>query len=555
MNGHDMRTGARYLLLAWLLLCAGTALAQPRAWLDRDAIDAGDSVTLNIETDQPGAEPDYAPLQADFILGERSSGRQVRMANGRVGNIALFGVVLTPRRGGVLAVPALRVGAQVTAPLRLTVQDAPVAGRDGNAPAFVETEVDDPHPYVQQSVGVVVRLYYAAQLASGELDLDTPANASLQRVGNDRSFVREVGGRRYNVVERRFLLVPERSGPLQLAGARFSGRGVGGLFGDFFGRDNGRLSARAPDQVLQVRPLPAAAPQPWLPLKELQLRYLTRPQAARAGEALTLEVEARAVGATRAQFPDLPVPSLGDAAQVFAEPVQYDERFDGASPQLTLTRRYAIVPRQPGALSVPGIRLRWWDVAAGQERVASLPALELQVAPGSAAAAPPPLAQPPVATPVAGGDAVAVAVPARPSWLWPGLAAGFALLWLATLLWGLSRRYPAAVPAGRGTAPVPGGRHALADLRRALDVGALDEVAHILVGMGGVGSVDEVIARLDDPAQRQALERMQRARWGGGDDLAQVRERLREAFRGGPRWRGAAAPEAPVLAPLYPGDR
>src|SRR5690606_2794390 len=112
-------------------------------------------------------------------------------------------------------------------------------------------------------------------------------------------------------------------------------------------------------------------------------------------------------------------------------------------------------------------------------------------------------------------------------------------------------RRPAAVPAGRGTAPVPGGRHALADLRRALDVGALDEVAHILVGMGGVGSVDEVIARLDDPVQRQVLERMQRARWGGGDDLAQVRERLREAFRGGPRWRGAAAPEAPVLAPLY----
>jgi hypothetical protein len=555
MNGQGMHTGARYLLLAWLLLCAGSVLAQPRAWLDRDAIGAGDSVTLNIETDQPGAEPDYAPLQADFILGERSSGRQVRMANGHVSNIALFGVVLTPRRGGVLAVPALRVGAQATAPLRLTVQDVPVAGRDGNAPAFVETEVDDTHPYVQQSVGVVVRLYYAAQLASGELDLDTPADASLQRVGNDRNFVREVGERRYNVVERRFLLVPERSGPLQLAGARFSGRGVGGFFGDFFGRDNGRLSARAPDQTLQVRPLPDAAPQPWLPLKELQLRYLTRPQAARAGEALTLEVEARAVGATRAQFPDLPVPSLGDAAQVFAEPAQYDERFDGASPQLTLTRRYSIVPRQPGVLRVPGIRLRWWDVTAGQERVASLPALELQVAQGSAAASPPPLAQPPVATPVAGGDAVAVAMPARPSWLWPGLAAGFALLWLATLLWGLSRRCPAAAPASRGTAPVPGGRHALADLRRALDVGALDEVAHILAGMGGVGSMDEVLARLDDPTQRQALERMQRARWGGGDDLVQVRERLREAFRGGPRWRGAATPEAPVLAPLYPGDR
>ena len=33
-----------------------------------------------------------------------------------------------------------------------------------------------------------------------------------------------------------------------------------------------------------------------------------------------LQVEATAVGATRAQFPELPVPALGDAAQVFAEP-------------------------------------------------------------------------------------------------------------------------------------------------------------------------------------------------------------------------------------------
>ena len=76
---------------------------------------------------------------------------------------------------------------------------------------------------------MVVRLYFATQLASGELVLDTPAAASLQRIGDDRTSVREVGGRRYNVVERRFLLIPERSGPLQLAGARFSGQGAGGF--------------------------------------------------------------------------------------------------------------------------------------------------------------------------------------------------------------------------------------------------------------------------------------------------------------------------------------
>ena len=558
MNRQGMRDCARYLLLAGLLLCMGVALAQPRAWLDRDSIGEGDSVTLNIETDQPGAAPDYAPLQADFILGERSSGRQLRMANGSASNVALYGIVLTPRHGGVLEVPSLRVGAASTSPLRLSVQAAPPAKRNDGAVAFVETEVDDAQPWVQQNVGVVVRLYYATQLASGELELDTPANASLQRVGNDRSFPREVNGRRYTVVERRFLLVPERSGPLQLAGARFSGRGAVGFFDDVFGRGAGRLSARAADQTLQVQALPDAAPQPWLPLKELRLRYVSAPpQTVRAGEAVTIEVEATAVGATRAQLRELPVPAMGDAAQVFAEPAQYDERFDGASPQLTLTRRYSIVPREPGTLVVPGLGMRWWDVAAGGERTATLPEIVLQVMPGAVGGAPvAPVAAAPahddgsVLTPQEAGRREA-------RWLWPALAAGFALLWLVTLVWALLRR-PVAPRAAAGSARQSNemmATHSLADLKRALEQGDLDEIELALRGMArpAVASLDELGARLDSPAQRDALDALRRARWAGGQPAA-ARAALRAAFGRGPVWRTTAPAQSDPLPPLYPSS-
>ena len=553
MNRQGMRDCARYLLLAGLLLCMGVALAQPRAWLDRDSIGEGDSVTLNIETDQPGAAPDYAPLQADFILGERSSGRQVRMANGNASNVALYGIVLAPRRSGVLEVPALRVGTASTLPLRLNVQAAPPATRNDGAVAFVETEVDDAQPWVQQNVGVVVRLYYATQLASGELELDTPANASLQRVGNDRSFPREVDGRRYTVVERRFLLVPERSGLLRLPGARFSGRGAVGFFDDVFGRGAGRLSARAADQTLQVRALPDAAPQPWLPLKDLRLRYAgAPPQAVRAGEAVTIEVEATAVGATRAQLRELPVPAMGDAAQVFAEPVQYDERFDGASPQLTLTRRYSIVPREPGTLVVPGLGMRWWDVAAGSERTATLPEMVLQVAPGAVGGEP-------VAAAPANDDG-SVLIPQevghpQARWLWPALTAGFALLWLVTLAWALLRRpvAPRAATASVRQSNEAMATHSLADLKRALEQGDLDEIELALRGMArpAVASLDELEARLDEPTQRDALDALRRARWAGGPPAA-ARAALRAAFGRGPVWRTVATAQSSPLPPLYP---
>ncbi len=541
-------------LLLVLLACTGPALADTRAWLDRERVTDGGSVALTIQTDQAGT-PDYTPLRTDFSLDGQTVSSQVTIVNGSRVRHSLFGITLTPLRTGVLAGPALRVGAEHTAPLTLEVATAPPAGRGSGAIAFVETEVDDLQPYVQQSVGVVVRLYYATTLASGELVLDTPASTSLQRIGEDRVSSEQIGHRRYTVVERRFLLVPERSGPLRLAGARFSGKGVGGFFSDIFARDGGRLGARAPDQTLQVRAMPAGAPQPWLPLQDLRLRYTAVPQSARVGEAVSFEIEASARGGTRAQFPELPVPSLGDAAQVFAEPPQYDETFSDGSPVLTLRRRYSLVPQQAGVLTLEGVKLDWWDVRAGQRRTAAVPDLELQVAAGSARLAAPPVV-PATAMRAGEGTALALEHPLdQGRWLWRALAAGFALLWLLTLLWALLRRRPAP-PVATAAAAVPADRgavHTLTDLRRSLDSGGLEEVVHILARMGGVDSLDEVMARLADEEQRQALERMQRALWAGEGDVAGARARLREVFRKGPRWRVPAGVEKPLLDPLYPG--
>jgi hypothetical protein len=528
----------------------------------------GDTVTLNVESDQ-GA-PDFTPLRTDFDLSGQTSSRQVEWSNGSMQQRNLYGVALTPRRSGALVVPGLEVGSARTAPLTLQVDAATVAGPDSNALAFIETVVDDDTPYVQQSVGVVVRLYFAAQLASGELVLDTPAGASLQRVGDDRTDVRQVNGRRYNVVERRFLMIPERSGALRLAGARFSGRSAGGFFDDFFGGGDGRMNATSADRTLQVQAQPAQAPQPWLPLQSLQLRYTGAPTRARSGEAANVVVEAIAEGATRAQFTDLPVPDLGSSAQVFAEPAQYEETFNGSTPRLKITRRYSIVPRQPGSLVVPGPRLPWWDVRNGKAQEARLPDLTLQVAAGMGADAASPTPLPPIDTHaalpgtdaqdsrIAATDPRAGGLSERP-WPWMGAAIGLALLWLLTLLWGWQRgRRPRATAPVAGAPAVPTvatARAGVAELRRALDAEGFDQVEAQLCAMAGVERIEQVIARLGDPAQREVLHALQQARWGGQGDPAGLRVRLREVFRDGPHWSPVAAPTDTGLAPLYPPRR
>lgn len=547
------------LLVAWPF----SLMAATRAWLEQPTVTLGQAVTLNVETDAVSATPDLTPLMRDFEVEGQSDSRSVGLVNGRVRSSTMFALTLRPRRAGTLAIPALQVGGERTAPLMLEVTATPTASAASNGLVFVETEIDDPSPYVQQSVGVTVRLYYATPLVSGQLDLDPPDGALLQRVGDIVQSSREIDGRRYSTAERRFLLVPERSGPLTLPGPRFSGRGAGGWMDDLLGGNSREVNITGSPRTLQVRAQPANAPQPWLPVRDLRLRYTAVPDQLRTGEAATLAIETTVIGATQAQLPELPVPSI-PGVQVFAEPPQYDETFNGGTPQVKLTRRYSVVPSQPGSLSVPGVAMAWWDVRTGTAKRATLQDLAIPVVQGSGQAAHPPArdAAAPMAPAATDDGVMALSGDRRlPAHLWPWLAAGFALLWLATLVWGLSRRPGGAnVARNRGHVTDPArpmtssATHTAADLKRVLDAGDLDDIEAVLCGMARPAAIDldDLQRRLAMPAQRAAVDLLRRARWAGGDP-AQARLALREAFRGGPQWQaGNVGVADEPLPPLYP---
>lgn len=544
-----MRMALRVTTMLVLLLAAIVAQAQTRAWLDRDRIALGETVTLNIETDQLVGVPDYNPLLKDFDLSGHSSRRQVEISNGQTRTITLYAVALRPMRDGVIGIPALRIRNQLTQPLTLTVAPNVVAASRARGETFIESEVDDPDPYVQQPVRFSVRLHSAIPLISGQLDQAAPEGATLQRIGDDLQYSREVGGRRYFVLERRYLLIAERSGTLTIPGARFQGHGVGDLFDELLGNRRRALDTAAPSRTMYVRAVPANAPQPWLPLRDLRLRYTATPQQVRAGEATTVAVEAVADGASAAQLPELQL-TAADGAQIFAEPARIDESFAAGRPQATVTRRFSIVPARAGTLRVAGPRLAWWDVDAGAARTAMLPTLTLQVAPGVGNFAAPP----PAPADAASADDGRIRVPGVQGRILPWALATvlFAVLWFVTLWWGLHRQPHATATPTAAAAPATSGA-AQAHFKRVLDAGDLGEIADRLCALAvpPVDSLDELRGRLDSEPQRAAIDMLQRARWAGGDAAA-ARTAVRAAFKHGPQWRQSAPSKPEPLPPLYP---
>jgi hypothetical protein len=552
------RLSVRLSALLLLAACALPAAAQTRAWLDRDRIALGETTTLNIETDQAtAASPDYSPLLGDFTVTGNTSSRQFEMVNGVSQTRALFAVALQPRREGLIGIPPLLVGSRRTQPLNLTVTAAAAAPTHGGT-VFIESEADAQEPYVQQAVGYTVRLYYATPLVSGQLDQATPDGAVLQRVGEDTQHARDIGGHVYTVVERHYLLIPERSGTLVIPGAQFHGKGAGGFFDDLLGDGDRDLHANSAPRFLKVRAAPVDAPQPWLPLRALSLRYLATPQRGRAGEAMTITVEATADGASAAQMPELQLP-VTDGAQVFADPPQHDETFTDGRPQVRMVRKFSIVPARSGTLRISGPRMGWWDVRAGIARTASLADISVQVAPGANGFGATPAPTTGVeATPGQSSDGISVPGIQGEVRPWALATVIFAVLWLATLMWGLHRRAHQSIvvdgqPQQPG-APSTSASATLPDLKRALDRGELADVADVLCAMASppVADLDALRFRLEDRSQIAAVDALQRARWSDGDGVA-ARTALRDAFKHGPRWgaRGKAVVDE-ALPPLYP---
>jgi len=545
------------LTMLWLLLLVSMpASAEVRAWLSRDRVGADETVTLNIETDQADASsPDYDPLSKTFEVSGHTSSRRYESVNGVMRTQILFAVALRPLRGGMLEIPALSVGKQQTKPLRLEVSPQTSKPARAGDTAFIEIEADTTAPYVQQAVGYIVRLYFATRLISGQLDQDSPEGASLQQVGEDVQYQRDLAGKRYTVIERRYLLIPERSGAITIPGARFRGQATGNFFDDLFGDGRRDLSARGATQTMQVRPMPPNAPQPWLPLRAMSLQYLTTPRSARVGEAALVTVEARADGINATQLPELQFP-VPDGAQVFADPPQVQEDLQNGRPQVRLVQRFSVVPARAGRLRIAGPQLPWWDVRSGAAQTAALPELVIEVAPGAGGAG---AGSRPASTPQS--------LPTQQAWIrlpfvqeaihpWALGTVIFALLWLVTLGWALQRRThasgattahgaPPAQPVASAAAP-----RGSADLRIALQQGDLGRIAAALCA-GADRDLDAVRTRLADPQQANAVAALQQARWGAGD-AGQALAQLRAAFASGPVWRPTARAEPAILPPLYP---
>lgn len=456
-----MRKTIPWAVFLGLLLFAWQVQAQLSAHLDRDRITDGDTVLLQIEAGaQVSGRPDTAPLQKDFDVLGVSSGSRVSIVNGHMDARATWTITLRPKRTGEVIVPPLRFGAEQTPPLSLQVGALPVASEAGGAPVFIETEVDPADPYVEQLLIYTVRVFQRIKLGDGNLGDPVFENAMVRRLGKENRYQVQRDGQRYQVLERRYAILPQAVGELHIPGPildvevpeqRPRRKPRGGFFDDdlFFDSPLDRMFApkqrirvRGPEQRVRVQAPPEAfTGTHWLPAEALWLEEEWSPPAGeiRVGEPITRSLVLRARGLSGGQLPDL-VPGEVPGFRVYPDKARSETRELSATVEGSKTLSIAFIPTQTGRLDLPPVQLRWWDLKAGRERIAELPGRSVQVMPGLAGDEPLPAQDPlqhaPAAVPQDAGAGPAafargVQVGGVNPWIWVSLL--FGLLWLLTL--------------------------------------------------------------------------------------------------------------------------
>lgn len=437
--------------------------AEVSARVDRVEVTMGESFTLEISVSEASTEvPDLSQLEPVFQVAHTNQRSFTQSVNGRISRETIWQVVLFPQSIGEHVIPPIEVSGEFTQPLSITVVK-PDPNAQGAGDFFIEVEPSKTQAYVQEEIGLTVRLFYRV----------TPRNASLSEPVGDGLIVQSVSksvqyqvqrnGSNYNVLERRYALYSENSGTATLNPVIFNGEVADGRRQSFSMFQRGRPVRFISDMLeFEIKPIPQEfIGKPWIPAEAVELKQSwSQSNSYKAGEPITRTIELVVKGLSENQLPDLDMPDI-EGAKIYADTADTLGQQDGKSLISTKTMKFAVIPNASGNLEIPEYQLAWFDTASQQTRYATLAAESIPITASATELAAAPVE--PVVDQQARVNGADMSIDVLPEsvgslwrsspWMW--VSFGLALLWLSTLTsWYVSRRRQSVQPVVEEKTPV-----------------------------------------------------------------------------------------------------
>jgi hypothetical protein len=374
-------------LLAGLVFATLASAQQIEVNVDRTELARGETLTFTIRVfdQRQGMQLDLTPLTENFdVLGTRTSS-QIRSVNGNVESWTDYIVTLFPLTEGELEIPSLEINNSSTDPIIVNVVNEGPRSNQSSEELFLEVEVNKESVYVQEQLLFTVRLYYTINGIRNpqftELEME---DTVIQLIGSPNQYERLIDGVRYGVYEKRYVIFPQRSGPLEIPDILFRGEVTDGSSNFVFRNLNTRrVTAFIDGLTIDVKERPDAArdSQFWLPVSSLTLEesFDTDISNLQVGDSIVRKVTLVAEGVDGAVLPPFSNAQI-QGANLYPDPPEIDRTFVDGEIIGSRTEQTTIVATQGGMIEIPEIVIPWWNVDTDQLEATVVPATRLQIA-------------------------------------------------------------------------------------------------------------------------------------------------------------------------------
>ena len=354
--------------------------------VDRAELARGETLTytIRIYEQRQGMQLDLTPLTEDFdVLGTRTSS-QVRSINGQVESWTDYIVTLFPLTEGELTIPPIEINNLQTEPILISVVNEGPRSNQDNDELFLEIEVNKEALYVQEQLLFTVKLYYTINGIRNpqftELEME---DTVIQLIGSPNQYEQIIEGVRYGVYEKRYVIFPQRSGPLEIPDILFRGEVTDGSSNFVFRNLNTRrVTAFIEGITISVNERPVAAQEfdNWLPVTNLSIseEWSTDLENLSVGDSITRTITLTADGLDGAVLPPFSPETL-DGINVYQDPASIERTYVDGSIVGTRVESSTLVPVIAGTIEIPEIVIPWWDVSGDELKEAVITAKTIQV--------------------------------------------------------------------------------------------------------------------------------------------------------------------------------
>lgn len=351
-------------------------------------------LTVSINDSDQDYRLDTRPLEPFFTVYRPSQSKRSEYINGDFSQQTTWKIRLEAKKLGKITIPALEIGPFKTEAIDINVIDTAQANENDDHQqnnVYLENSIDKRESYIGQSFIYTTKLYISEN--PNELNLLDPKfeGAEVSVLGKDINSQQVLNGLRYQIITRQYKITPTQAGKFEIDSPLLTGslRKVVSVSDRQNRIISDPINVRGERLAINIKAIPEGYQGEWLISDDLRLLEDNDLSAKsyKVGEPITRSITLQIAAIDKDKLPNIDL-NYPKSLRVYPDQDQLEEGQASGLNYGIRTIRHAIIADQEGTLTLPEIKLNWFNSRTNKAETAILPAQELTILPADKSQAP-----------------------------------------------------------------------------------------------------------------------------------------------------------------------